>query len=126
MINAFRKILRKSCENVSAITEVDLYSKKIDLLEHEMLLVQSAIFHENLKDIAMDNHVSRSQISKLDTGRPYQIFLELFYEFVYPYIMAHNYSLYNRFLGIIGIDSTFIRTRIKESGKYRDRKQRTG
>jgi hypothetical protein len=44
MINAFRKILRKPCENVSAITEVDLYSKKIDLPEHTMLLVQSAIF----------------------------------------------------------------------------------
>ncbi|PYB68298.1 IS4 family transposase [Thermoplasma sp. Kam2015] len=126
MIDVVRKILKKPCENVSAITEVDLYSKKINFLEHAMLLVQSAISHEDLTDISMDNHVSKSQISKLDTRRPYQVFLELFYDLIYPYIMAHNYAMYRRFLNIIGIDSTFIRTAIKESGKYRRQKTESG
>ena len=126
MIDIIRKILKKPCENVSAITDVDLYSKKIDLLEHTMLLVQSAISRQDLTDIALDNHVSKSQISKLDTGRPYQVFVELFYDLIYPYIMAHNYAMYRRFLNIVGIDSTFIRTAIKESGKYRRQKTESG
>lgn len=32
--------------------------------------------------------------------------------------MAHNFHVYGRFLNILGIDSTFIKTKIKESGKY--------
>ena len=50
----------------------------------------------------------------------------MFYSLLYPYIMAHNYSVYSRFLSIIGIDSTFIRTRIRESGKYRRQKTENG
>ena len=126
MRNDIRKILKVPCENISAVTGVDEYSKKIDLLDHALMMVQSAIYHKDLTDLAMDNSVSKSQLSKLDTGRPYQVFVELFYNLVYPYIMAHNYSLYSRFLNIIGIDSTFIRTAIKESGKYRREKTETG
>ena len=114
MRNDIRKILKVPCENISAVTGVDEYSKKIDLLDHALMMVQSAIYHKDLTDLAMDNSVSKSQLSKLDTGRPYQVFVELFYNLVYPYIMAHNYSLYSRFLNIIGIDSTFIRTAIAE------------
>ncbi|MGP6207955.1 hypothetical protein ACNF42_08020 [Cuniculiplasma sp. SKW3] len=40
--------------------------------------------------------------------------------------MAHNYAMYRKFLNIIGIDSTFIRTAIKESGKYRRQKTESG
>ena len=36
--------------------------------------------------------------------------------------MAHNYSIYGRFLNIIGIDSTFIGTMVKGSGRYRRQK----
>lgn len=126
MIDAVGKILKKPCENVSSVTEVDLYSKKIVLLEHTMLFVQSAISHEYLSDISMDNHVSRSQISKLDTGRLCQVFVELFYELMYPYIIAHNYAMYREFLNVKGIDSTFIRTAIRESGKYKRQKTESG
>ena len=28
----------------------------------------------------------------------------MFYSLLYPYIMAHNYSVYSRFLNIMGID----------------------
>jgi hypothetical protein len=40
--------------------------------------------------------------------------------------MSHNLSVYGRFLSIMGIDSTFIRTRIRESGKYRREKTGNG
>jgi hypothetical protein len=40
--------------------------------------------------------------------------------------MSHNNTIYSRFLSIVGIDSTFIRTRIKESGKYRRQKTENG
>ncbi|OWP57072.1 MAG: hypothetical protein B2I17_02615 [Thermoplasmatales archaeon B_DKE] len=126
MIDGIKKILGEPCKNVSDVTEVDLHSKKLDLLEHTVLLVESAISHKDLTDISMDSGVSRSQLSKLDTGRPYQVFVEIFYQLVYPYIMAHNYPVYRRFLSIIGIDSTFIRTMIKQSGKYRRAKTENG
>lgn len=32
--------------------------------------------------------------------------------------MAHNFHVYGRFLNILRIDLTFIKTKIKESGKY--------
>ncbi len=126
MMTDIRKILKGPCENVSTVTGVDEYSKKIDLLDHTLLLVNGAIYHKDLTDLAMDNSVSKSQISKLDRGRPYQVFVELFYELMYPYLMAHNYSFYSKFLNIIGIDSTFIRTSIKKSGKYRRQKTENG
>jgi hypothetical protein len=47
--NEFKKLSERSGSTSSAITEVDLYSKKIDLLEHTMLLVQSAIFMRILR-----------------------------------------------------------------------------
>lgn len=126
MIRTLEKILRKPCKDVSSITEVDLNSKKVDLLRHTVMLVEAAISHKDLTDTSMDSGVSRSQLSKLDTGRPYEVFVEIFYELVYPYIMGHNYSLYRRFLSIIGIDSTFICTMVKGSGKYRRQKTENG
>ena len=80
------------------------------------MLVEAAIFLEDLTDISMDSSVSRSQLSKLGTGRLYQVFVEIFYDLVCPYIMGHNYSLYRRFLSIISIDSTFIRTMVMDQG----------
>lgn len=48
------------------------------------------------------------------------------YSLQHSYIMTHSYSVYSRFLSIMGIDSTFIRTRIKESEKYRRQKTENG
>ncbi|EQD67296.1 transposase IS4 family protein, partial [mine drainage metagenome] len=126
MIKNIRKLLANPCKNVSEITGIDEFSKRIDMLEHASLLVNAAICHEDLTDISLNNNISKSQLSKLDTGRPYQVFAEIFYEIVYPYIMAHNYAVYRRFLSIIGVDSTFIRTMIRESGKYRRQKTENG
>ena len=42
----------------------------------------------------------------------------VFYDLLYPFIMAHNYSIYKGLLNIIGIDSTFIKTMAKGSGRY--------
>ena len=53
--------------------------------------------------------ITNPQLSKLDLQRSYQIFVELFYMLLYPYIIGHNSRLYNKFLSIISIDSTFIK-----------------
>jgi hypothetical protein len=126
MSDPVRKLLKNVCSDISHETLIDLNSKKIKLLDHTVLLVKSAMRNEDLTDIAMESGISKSQISKLDTARPYQIFVEMFYDLLYPYIMSHNYAIYSRFLNIIGIDSTFIRTRIKESGIYRRQKTENG
>ena len=45
MMTDITKILKGPCENVSSVTGVDEYSKKIDLLEHTLLLVNGAVPH---------------------------------------------------------------------------------
>ncbi|WP_337859875.1 IS4 family transposase [Ferroplasma sp.] len=42
----------------------------------------------------------------------------LFYKFVELYIKAHDYKKYSRYMRLIGIDSTLLKTSIKGSGKY--------
>ncbi|MGC8692583.1 MAG: IS4 family transposase [Thermoplasmata archaeon] len=126
MTGPVRKALKNICSEISAATLVDEHSKKIDLLDHTVILVKSVMKNQELTDIAMENGISKSQLSKINMKRQYQLFVEMFYSLVYPYIMAHNYAIYRRFISIIGIDSTFIRTRIKESGKYRRQKTENG
>ncbi len=118
--------MNKVCSGISQTTLIDEYSKKINLLAHTVLLVRSAMRNQDLTDIAMESGISKSQNSKPDTARPYQIFVERFYSLLYLYIMLHTYSIYSRFLNIIGIDSPFIRTRIKESRRYRRQKIENG
>lgn len=119
MSNELRKVLKKPCNTISAVTGIDEYSKRIDLLEHAVLLAECAIGHYDLTDTATIGGVSRSQLSKLDNTRSYQVFVGIFYELLLPFIREHNLHLYGRFLRILGIDSTFIKTAIHESGKYR-------
>lgn len=123
MPDLIRKALKNICSDISETTLIDEHSKKIDLLKHTVLLVKSSMRNQELTDIAMESGVSKSQLSRLDMKRSYEIFVEMFYSLFYPYIMAHNYTVYSRFLSIIGIDSTFIRImQIKESRKYRRQK----
>ena len=98
-----RKLLKNVCSDISQETLTDLNSKKIKLLDHTVMLMKSAIRNEDLTDMAMGSGISRSQLSKLDTRMPYQVFVEMFYS-MYPYIMSHNYAIYSRFLNIMGID----------------------
>jgi len=82
------------------------------------MLINSIIKNKDLMDTALHYNVSKSQLSKLDLQMSYQIFVELFYMLLYPYIMGHNFQLCNKFLSIISIDSTFIKTKIRGSGIY--------
>jgi hypothetical protein len=42
----------------------------------------------------------------------------VFLKLLYGYIKAHDYKMYSKYMRIIGIDSTFIKTFINGSGKY--------
>ena len=59
MMTNIRKILKGPCENISIVTGVDEYSKKIDLLEHTLLLVNGAIYHKDLPDLYIHMIYSR-------------------------------------------------------------------
>ena len=118
MDKQIKKILKDPVKLLSEATEIDIYSKKIGLLEQSSMLIDSIIKNKDLTDTALHYNVSKSQLSKLDLQRSYQIFVELFYMLLYPYIMGHNFRLYNKFLSIISIDSTFIKTKIRGSGIY--------
>ena len=109
MSDPVRKLLKNVCSDISQETLTDLNSKRIKLLDHTVLLVKSAMRNEDLTDMAMGSGISKSQLSKLDTRRPYQVFVEMFYSLMYPYIMSYNLPVFGRFLNIIGIDLTFIR-----------------
>jgi len=103
---------------LSKATEIDIYSKKIGILEQSSILIYSIIKNKDLTDTALHYNVSKSQLSKLDLQRSYQIFVELFYMLLYPYVMGDNFRLYDKFLNIILIDSKFIKTKIRGSCIY--------
>jgi len=73
---------------LSEATEIDIYSKKIGLLDQSSMLIDSIIKNKDLIDTVLHYDVSKSQLSKLDLQRSYQIFVELFYMLLYPYIMG--------------------------------------
>lgn len=83
--------------------------KKINLLNQTVLLAKSAMRNQEPTDIAMESGLNKSQLSKLNSNKSYQVFVEMFYSLMYPYIMSHNLPVFGRFLNIIGIDLTFIR-----------------
>ncbi|WP_337860224.1 hypothetical protein [Ferroplasma sp.] len=62
------------------------------------------------------NNISKSQLSKLNTNRSYIPFMLLFYKFVELYIKVHDYKKYSRYMRLIGIDSTLLKTSIDGSG----------
>jgi len=114
-----KKILKNPVKLWSEATEIDIYWKKIGLLEQSSMSIDLIIKNKDLTDTALHYNVSKSQVSKIDLQRSYhQIFVELFYMLLYLYIMGHNFRLYNKFLNIISIDSTFIKKRIRRSGIY--------
>lgn len=86
-----RKILKTPCKTMSELTGIDEYSKNIDLLKHTLLLAECAINHADLTDVALWNSVSKSQISKLDNSRSYQVFVGIFYDLLNREIRAHYF-----------------------------------
>jgi len=56
---------------LSKATEIDIYSKKIGLLEQSSILIDSIIKNKNLTDTALHYNGSKSQLSKIDLQRSY-------------------------------------------------------
>lgn len=113
-----KTILKKPAEEISESMELDTYSKKIMFIDHIYAIIYSAIHKCDLTDAAINNNISKSQLSKLNTNRSYIPFMLLFYKFVDFYIKSHDYKKYSRYMRIIGIDSTLLKTSINGSGKY--------
>lgn len=108
MNKIFRKLIEMSLKEISHQTKIDEFTKKIDLLTYTKFLILAAINRLDLTDIATKNNVSVSELSKLNTNRPYQIFVELFYSLIYSYLMDYNSYVYGRFLNIIGIKANHL------------------
>jgi len=129
------KILEKHCNKISDESKIegigiDTYSKKFNLLRHLLLLITGIINNNDLTDIAYKNKISKSQLSKLNNNRSYNIFEKIFYSILNIFIKAHRYNIYHdyidRLYNIIAIDSTFIETLIKGSGIYQREKRKQG
>lgn len=114
-----KDILKKPVAKITKEMDLDIHSKRIKFIDYVYSLVYAAIHNYDLTDTSMDNNIIKSWLSKLNSNRTYIPFIELFYELLYPYIKAHDYRLYGRYMRILGIDSTFIKTFIKGSGNYK-------
>jgi len=60
MNKKIKKILKDHIKMLSEATEIDVYSKKISLLEHSSMLIDSIIENNDLNDTALHNNVSKS------------------------------------------------------------------
>lgn len=128
------KILKKHCNKISEESKIegigiDTYSKKFNLLEHLFILVMGIINKKDLTDMSYKK-ISKSQLSKLNNNRSYNIFENMFYSILNTFIKAHRYDIYkdiiDKLFNIIAIDSTFIETLIKGSGIYQREKKSNG
>jgi len=59
MDKQIKKILKDPVKLLSEATEIDVYSKKIGLLEHSSMLIDSIIENNDLTDTALHNNVSK-------------------------------------------------------------------
>ena len=135
MFRHIDKILKKHCNKVSGESKIegigiDSYSKKFNLTAHLSILAKGILNHNDLTDMAYNNGISKSQLSKLNNKRPYTIFEKVFYSLLNQFIKAHRYNVYSNYLdklySILAIDSTFIETIVNGSGIYQREKKRNG
>ncbi|MGE9810162.1 IS4-like element ISFac10 family transposase, partial [Ferroplasma acidiphilum] len=114
MFKHINKILKKHCNKISGESKVegigiDSYSKKFNLSAHLSILAKGILNHNDLTDIAYNNGISKSQLSKLNNKRPYSIFEKVFYNILEPFIKAHRYNVYHDYIdklySILAIDS---------------------
>ena len=135
MFKHVNKILKKHCNKISRESKVegigiDSYSRKFNLSAHLSILATGIIKKNDLTDIAYNNGISKSQLSKLNNKRPYSIFEKVFYSILRPFIKAHRYDIYHdyidRLYSVLAIDSTFIETMVKGSGIYQRGERRNG
>ena len=135
MFKHINKILKKHCNKISKESKfegigIDSYSKKFNLSAHLSILAKGILNHNDLTDMAYNNGISKSQLSKLNNKRPYSIFEKVFYSILNTFIKSHRYDVYHdyidRLYSILAIDSTFIETIVKGSGIYQREKRRNG
>ncbi|MGE9811098.1 IS4-like element ISFac10 family transposase, partial [Ferroplasma acidiphilum] len=114
MFKHVNKILKKHCNKISRESKVegigiDSYSKKFNLSAHLSILAKGIIKKNDLTDIAYNNGISKSQLSKLNNKRPYTISEKVFYSLLNTFIKAHRYDIYHDYLdklySILAIDS---------------------
>ena len=135
MFRHVNKILKKHCNKISRESKVegigiDSYSRKFNLSTHLSILATGIINKNDLTDMAYNNGISKSQLSKLNNKRPYSIFEKVFYSILKPFIKSHRYDVYHDYLdrlySVLAIDSTFIETTVRGSGIYQREKRRNG
>ena len=135
MLKYVNKILENHCNKASNESKIegigiDSYSRKFNLSTHLSILATGIIKKNDLTDMAYNNGISKSQLSKLNNKRPFYIFEKVFYSLLNAFIKAHRYDVYSNYLdklySIMAIDSTFIETMVKGSGIYQREKRRNG
>jgi hypothetical protein len=114
-----RDILKKPANEISESMHLDLNSKRIKFIDHLYAIIYSALHKYDLTDTSIDNGISKSWLSKLNNSKSYIPFIELFYKLLKPYIKAHDYRVYSRYMRVLAIDSTFIKTLMNGSGSYK-------
>ena len=114
-----KQILKKPANKISESMNIDINSKRIKFIDHLYALIYSALHKYDLTDTSIDNGISKSWLSKLNNNKSYIPFIELFYKLLKPYIRAHDYKIYSRYMRVLAIDSTFIKTFINGSGSYK-------
>ncbi len=114
-----KDILKKPANEISESMHLDLNSKKIKFIDYLYALIYSALHKYDLTDTSIDNGISKSWLSKLNNNKSFIPFIELFYKLLKPYIMAHDYKVYSKYMRVLAMDSTFIKTFINGSGSYK-------
>ncbi len=114
-----KQILKKPANEISESMNIDINSKRIKFIDNLYAIIYSALHRYDLTDTSIDNGISKSWLSKLNNSKSYIPFIELFYKLLKLYIKAHDYKVYSRYMRVLAIDSTFIKTFINGSGSYK-------
>ena len=112
-------ILNKSASEISESMNIDINSKRIKFIDHVYYLIYSALHSYDLTDTSIENGISKSWLSKLNNNKSYISFIQLFYKLLEPYTKAHDYKIYSKYMRVLAIDSTFIKTLMNGSGSYK-------
>jgi len=83
MLKYVNKILENHCNKVSNESKIegigiDSYSRQFNLSTHLSILATEIMKKNDLTDMAYDNGISKSQLSKLNNKRPFYIFEKVF------------------------------------------------
>ena len=114
-----KDILNKPASEISESMDLNINSKRIKFINHAYAIIYSALHGCDLTDTSINNGISRSWLSKLNSNKTYIPFIQLFYKLLNPYIRAHDYRIYSKYMRVLAIDSTFIKTLMNGSGSYK-------